>query len=180
MSNHDAAKKVKNMDEPQRAQLKQNLYGVIFKALAAISLLGAIGAFFIMGGADEDASRYRNDGVVSQALVILKDTENRVRVVHNPSSSITMADIGTKVQVAELPVPVAGETTGTVKMSDEEYANVSVGQVIPVVSTPYEPSSPRTLASLQAPESSGGIVWLAIFAVLGVVLWLVGAKFAKK
>lgn len=179
MNNHDAAQKVTEMSDPQKAQLKKNLYGLICKCLAAIALLGAIGAFFVMGAGGDDQSRYQNEGVVSQALVVGIDDGNKVRVVHDPSSTVAYSQIGTTTQLADLPTPVEGEATGTVVMSDAEIADIAVGQIIPVVNTPYEPFDPHTLASVQAPASSGGLLWAAILLALAVVFLLIGRRVSK-
>ena len=180
MNNHDAAQKVKDMSAEQRGQLKKNLYGLIFKSLAAIALLGAIGVFFLMGGSGDDVALYQNEGVVSQALVVAKDDGDKVRVVHDPNSSVTFAAFGDSVQVGDLPVPVAGAATGTVLMGADDYARVSVGDQLTVVNTPYEPSYPRTLASLSAEPSNDYLIWMAVLAALALVLWMVGRAASKR
>lgn len=180
MSNHDAAQKAKDMSAEQRGQLKKNLYGLIFKSLAVIALLGAVGVFFVAGGTSDDVARYHSEGVVSQALVVAMDEGNKVRVVHNPGSSVTFAALGDTVQMVDLPVPTAGASTGTVIMSTEGFTNVKVGDTFTVVNTPYEPAFPKTLESLTVAPSGNHLIWMAVFAALAVALWMIGRMASKR
>lgn len=180
MRNHDAAQRVKDMSADQRGQLKKNLYGLILKSMAVIALLGAVGVFLTTGGSDDELARYQNEGVASQALVVAMDEGNMVRVVHNPASTVTFAALGDTVQMADLPVPMAGVSTGTVIMSTEGFTNVKVGDVFTVVNTPYEPGFPKTLASLTVEPSNNYLIWMAVLAALAVALWMIGRTVSKR
>lgn len=180
MSNHDTAQKVKDMSADQRGQVKKNLYGVILKSLAVLALIAAAGVFLTASGSGDDLARYENEGVVSQALVVAMDEGNKVRVVHTPDSSVTFAALGNTVQVADLPVPTAGASTGTVIMTTDGFTHVKVGDVITVVNTPYEPAFPKTLDSLTAEPSSAYLIWVAVLAALAVALWLIGRAVSKR
>ena len=108
------------------------------------------------------------------------DEGNKVRVVHNPDSTIAFAALGDTAQVADLPVPPAGTATGTVIMSTQGFNTVKVGDVFPVVNTPYEPAFPKTLASLTAEPSSSYLIWMAALAALAVALWMIGRAVSKR
>ena len=180
MSNHDTAQKIKDMNTEQRGQVKKNLYGLIFKSLAVLALLGVAGVFLTADDAGTERARYQNEGVVSQALVVAMDEGSKARVVHTPDSGVSFAALGDTVQVADLPVPTAGASTGTVIMSTEGFAHVKVGDVITVVNTPYEPAFPKTLESLTAEPSNAYLIWMAVLAALAVALWMIGRAASKR
>ena len=180
MSNHDTAQKVKDMSADQRGQVKKNLYGIIFKSLAVLALLGVAGVFLTADDAGTELARYQNEGVVSQALVVAMDEGNKVRVVHTPESTTPFAALGDTVQVADLPVPTAGASTGTVIMTTDGFTHVKVGDVITVVNTPYEPAFPKTLESITAEPSNSYLIWMAVLAVLAVALWMIGRAASKR
>lgn len=193
MRNHAAAETISKMDEVEQAKVKQGLWALIFKSLAALSLVGMIGVFFTLQSIEDERTRYLNDGLVSKALVLdsgsgdyravnergkaKQEPNNFVPIVHDPETGVRYSDFGRNKTEADLPEPVRGAGTGVLQLDDAAYAAVAAEQVLVVVSTPYEPSRPWTIEKLRGFSANGYYLWMAVFGGLALCLWLVGRRF---
>lgn len=197
MSNNQAAEAIRNMTAEQQGQLKKGLLGLICKCLSLLALIGVIGAFFTMQEEESQHSIYVNEGMVSRALVLGTEVDdytlanaqgdtapasmNFVRIAHDPESEVRYADLGANVQEADLPVPPQGSGyTASIDMDDAEFAGVKAGDVLTVVATPYEPRSPKTLATVQDYSPDTYYLWMGIFAVLAIAMWFVGRAVSRR
>ncbi|MCU0883599.1 MAG: hypothetical protein MUC44_01415 [Beijerinckiaceae bacterium] len=183
-------------------------------AFYMLSLLALIGAFIAFMRMDEDSSefeRFRNQGVVSRALVTNKknDTIERdapgggrrgtsgsrttsspiyvLNVRFDPGSTIRYADHVAKPNVPALPAAppptgnfrADGPFVGVMWVSEAAFARIAVGDTLVVVNTPFNRTSPKLVADVQAFDASGFYPWIAGFLLLGLVLGLLGRRIGR-
>ncbi|MFZ1741367.1 MAG: hypothetical protein WAT93_00845 [Pontixanthobacter sp.] len=196
MSNSDVAEAIGKMSSDQQANLKKSLIGLIFKCFAGLALIGVIAVFFTMQNFESERDRYVNEGAVSKALVLETSTDdyklsnshgktvdasmNFVRIVHDPKSPVKYGDLGKTVQEADLPVPQTGEGTGNIVMEDPEFSAVKAGDILTVVSTPYEPSTPWTLQKVRDYSPNDYYLWMGVFGALAIALWFIARMFSRR
>lgn len=176
---------------------------IVFYCLA---LLAAIFAFIFFMRMMEETSKFeklRTHGVVSRALVVEKkldtlirerrrgnDTRtdiNVVRVRFVPKSTVAYADFPSKVAEADLPSapPMAegamddGTYGGVMWVTTELYERTNVGDMLTVVNTPWDSSSPVLAEEVRTFD--GGVsfqpyiaISLVMTVVFGVIGWWIG------
>ncbi|MCB2088832.1 MAG: hypothetical protein KDD98_08410 [Sphingomonadaceae bacterium] len=196
MSNNQAAEAIRAMDRGQQQQVKKGLLGLVFNSLAVLALIGAVGVFLTMQEEESERATYLDEGTVSRALLLstsvdeyklankrgqtVDASKNFVRIAHDPESSVKYSDLGTNVQESDLPAPPGKDYTASIDMDDEEFAGIKAGDVLTVVTTPYDRGSPWTLAKLRNYSPDGYYLWMGIFAALAIALWFAGRVMSRR
>jgi hypothetical protein len=196
MSNNRAAEAIRNMDRGQQQQIKKGLLGLIFKSFAVLALIGVAGVFLTMQEEESERATYLDEGTVSRALVLstsvdeyklankrgetVNASKNFVRIAHDPQSSVKYSDLGKSVQESDLPAPPGKDYTASIDMDDAEFAGIKAGNVLTVVTSPYDRGSPWTLAKLRDYSADGYYLWMGIFAALAIALWFAGRAMSRR
>ena len=178
--------------------------GLCFKLLALLALIIAFVFFMRMQEEQSANDKLRNHGVVSRALVIEKakdslttqhsglrrrssgySTETDLWVLtvrHVPKSTVAYADFPARVKEGDLPVapPLTGDpmkdsaNLGIIWVSQEVFDAAKVGDVLPVVNTPWDSSSPVLVSEVEAfdpspfyPGIALSLILMAVFAAIG-------------
>ena len=202
MSNANTAEEIAGSTAAEQTVVKKRLLGLIFKCFAIISLLVAIGLFLKLDGEQSDLDRFINEGMVSKGLVVDKhqDTSisastnsrgktrrvqlsyNMIYVTYDPASKIPYADLGSKLQQADLPnaaeLDEESSNGASITLSKAGYAKVKVGETVAIVRSPY--GDTQLVAEVRSFSPNGSYMWMAILVVLAVMLWFVGRKLGKK
>lgn len=196
MSNNQAAEAIRNMDRGQQRQVKKGLLGLIFKSFAVLALIGVAGVFLTMQEEESERATYLDEGTVSRALVLdtsvddykltngrgqtADASKNFVRIAHDPQSSVKYSDLGKNVQESDLSAPQGSDYTASIDMDDAEFAGIKAGDVLTVVTSPYDQGSPWTLAKLRNYSPDGYYLWMGIFAALAIALWFAGRVMSRR
>lgn len=180
-----------------------------FKLMAVLALIFAFIFFMRMQEEQSANDDYRDQGVVSRALITEKSLDEQTNqhsglrrrssgyttttdlfvlsVRHVPKSDVAFADFPGKVAEADLPVapaptgdPMADSAFGGVMFVPESvYRQVDVGDMLTVVNTPWDSSEPVLVADVNAFDASGFYPGIAISLVLTVLFWLIGWRMGR-
>lgn len=183
--------------------------GLCFKLLALLALIFAFIFFMKMMEEQSANDKFRNQGVVSRALVTEKEQDKITRqnsglsrrssgsttesdiwvlmVRHVPKSSVKYADFPSKVSEADLPVAPAlsgdpmkdSEHLGVMWVPVEIYEKTKVGDMLTVVNTPWDSSAPVLVSEVEAFDASVFYPRIAIALLLTLLFWFIGRKISK-
>jgi hypothetical protein len=183
--------------------------GLCFKLMALLAAIFAFVFFMRMQEEQSENDGYRNQGVVSRALVTAKErdktttrhsgltrrssgytTQNDIWVLmirHVPKSTVKFADFPAKVKEADLPVapPLTGdpmkdmENGGVMWVSQELYDKARPGDMLTVVNTPWDSTSPVLVSEVNAFDPSPFYPRMAIALALMVLFWLIERRISK-
>lgn len=183
--------------------------GLCFKLLALLAAIFAFIFFMRMQEDQSANDKLRGQGVVSRALVTAKEkdktttrhsgltrrgngytTQNDIWVLsvrHVPKSAVKFADLGAKVKEADLPVapPLTGdplkdsENGGVMWVSQAVYEKTKVGDMLTVVNTPWDSTSPVLVAEVKAFDPAPYYPRMAIALALMVLFWLIGRRISQ-
>jgi hypothetical protein len=183
--------------------------GLCFKLLALLALIFAFIFFMKMQEEQSANDKLRNQGVVSRALVTDKklyttttqhsgigrrssgyQTQNEILVLtvrHVPKSTVKYADFPSRVTEADLPVAPAltgdpmkdSENIGIMWVSADVYEKAKVGDMLTVVNTPWDSSSPVLVSDVEAFDASVFYPRMAIALVLMLLFGVIGWRISK-
>mgnify|MGYP001584401442 CR=1 FL=1 len=183
--------------------------GLCFKLLAVLALIFAFIFFMKMMEEQSANDKLRNQGVVSRALVTEKEQDKITRqnsglsrrssgsttesdiwvlmVRHVPKSTVKYADFPSKVMEDNLPVAPAltgdpmkdSENIGVMWVPAELYEKTKVGDMLTVVNTPWDSSSPVLVSDVEAYDGSVFYPRIAIALILTLLFWFIGRKISK-
>ncbi len=173
-------------------------WALCLKMIALLCFIGAFIAFMRLQEEESELHRLRNQGVVSQAVVTSKEVDeitrrsrrgrtsssqiNVLMVRHNPKSTIPYADLGTKVKETDLPPPVPESKDapiGVMWVNDEVFAKTQVGDLLTVVNTPYNKTSPELVSDVRDFSPRNFHLAIGVFLALTFLIWLPARRLGK-
>lgn len=165
------------------------------KCVAVLCLIGAFIAFMKLNERTSELHRLRTAGVVSRAVVTDKEvdtvtrrarkgrtTTSEIRVLtvrHNPKSTLAYADLGTKVQEADLPPPLPESQdapTGIMHVSTGFFEQTNIGDVLTVVNTPYNPGGPELYTDIRDFKPDTHYQFMGLLGALAVMFWFIARR----
>lgn len=176
---------------------------IIFNCLSALAFIFAFIFFMRMQDEVSKNTHFKNEGVVSRAIVtdlekdksVLVDRKGNKRtndlfiihVRHDPTSTIKFADFPAKVKEADLPKAPAlsgnamedSKYIGVMFVTYEVYNQTKIGDMFNVVNTPYDKSSPEFVEKVTNFTPDIFYPRMAIALVLTIVFWLIGFTIKK-
>jgi hypothetical protein len=183
--------------------------GLCFKLLALLALIFAFIFFMKMQEEQSENDKLRNQGVVSRALVTDKDqdtitsqhsgigrrssgyqTQSEILVLtvrHVPKSTVKYADFPSKTKEADLPVapPKSADpmqdfgNIGIMWVSADVYEKTKVGDMLTVVNTPWDSSSPVLVSDVEAFDATVFYPRMAIALFLTLLFGGIGWRISK-
>lgn len=178
--------------------------GVILWCVALLGLIFAFMSFMRMQEDIGENMRFRNQGVVSRAVVTDKKTDKLttkrragrsksidlqvLHLRHVRKSTVRFADFGTKVKEADLPVapPVTGDVmqdmdyVGVMFVPMELYERTKVGDMLTVVNTPFDPGEPALVSEVKSFDPTIYHPRIAIGLALAAVFTLAAVLFGRR
>ncbi len=172
---------------------------IAIRAISILCLLGAFGAFMAKWSDQSELSRYIKEGVVSSGRVLSaradtstivwnngdrgKTKYNFIHVATDPATGMAYGAFTRTEQQPALPAPPADGTNDelnrTVSVSDESFAAIKKGDVVPVVTHRYDTSGAMLLSEITGRDYTIHHVMTGTFAVLAVGLWLLARRMSR-
>lgn len=181
------------------ANAKRAFTVIGIRALAVLCLLGCLGALMTRWSEESELGYFIKEGTVSKARVLSSNQDNNtivwnngdrgqtsynfVRVATDPAGGMPFRDFTAGGQEPSLPEPPTGEPTDeltrTLSVSEGSFAEIKQGDIVHVVTQPYDSSGAMLLSELTGRDYTRRYILAAIFALLAAGLWMVSRRFNR-